>query len=194
MTRSETLVNILARFGISITYTRVLELEDRLAKSVCKQSFQEKVVCPSHLKFGLYSVAAINNIDYDPSATTAIGSFHGTGISISQCPTLDNPGMSRQHGLVDDSDVTGLPDDYTIVPAVFRKNTGCLLTETFMKEINGSLEEAKHEEKHWLKHAGDILESDELGQEENISWASFHATRQQEKRIIPVITALLPLF
>ena len=45
-----------------------------------------------------------------------------------------------------------------------------------------------------MKHAGDILESDELGQEEKISWASFHATRQQEKRIIPAITALLPLF
>ena len=193
-TRSKSLVNILASFGISITYARVLELEERLAESVCKQSFQEKVVCPSRLKLGLYSVAAIDNIDYDPSATTAIGSFHGTGISISQCPTVDNPGISRQHELVDDNDVAGLPDDYTIVPAVFHKSSGCLIPEAFMKEINGLLEEAKYEEELWLKHAGDILESDESGEERKISWASFHATRQQERHIIPAITALLPLF
>ncbi|KAK7080880.1 hypothetical protein SK128_008338, partial [Halocaridina rubra] len=60
--------------------------------------------------------------------------------------------------------------------------------------MNGSLEEAKHEEQLWLKHAGDILESDELGQEEKISWAAFHAACQQKECIIPAITALLPTF
>ena len=52
----------------------MLELEDELAKSVCKQNFRDHVVCPSHLKFELYSVAALDNVDNDPSATS-IGFF-----------------------------------------------------------------------------------------------------------------------
>ena len=44
------------------------------------------VVCPPTLKDGLFTVTAIDNIDHDPSSSTSQTSFHGTSISIFQCP------------------------------------------------------------------------------------------------------------
>ena len=49
--------------GIGITYKRVMEIEDTLAKSGCKQVFQDRLVCPSHLRIGLYTVSALDNVD-----------------------------------------------------------------------------------------------------------------------------------
>lgn len=194
MTRSENLVEMLARFGIGITYKRVLEIEDTLAKSVCKQAFQDKLVCPSHLRLGLYTVAALDNLDYDPSSTTAIGSFHGTGISIIQFPTADNPGASRQLTSVAEGDVIALPEEYRIVPALFLKATGTLIPESLMKENGGSLEKAQDEEQFWLKHGMEIMDSGECQDDTTMSWSAFHAARQPAQSTTSAITALLPLF
>ena len=52
------------------------------------------VVCPTHLRKGLLTVGAMDNIDHNPSSTTADSSFHGTGISIIQFPTVNNTGTA----------------------------------------------------------------------------------------------------
>ena len=108
----------------------MLEIENTLAKSVCKQAFQDKLVCPSHLKLGLYTVAALDDLDYDPSSTTAIGSFHGTGISIIQFPTSENPGIACQLQSSMKGDVISLPDEYRIVPALFLNSKSTLVPES----------------------------------------------------------------
>ena len=150
ITRSETLVAMLARYGIGITYKRVLRIEDTLAKSVCNQAFQDKLVCPSHLKLGLYTVAALDNLDYDPSSTTAIGSFHGTGISIIQFPTAENPGIARQLQSSMKGDVISLPDEYRIVPALFLNFKSTLVPECLMKETRGFVQKAQDDEAAWI--------------------------------------------
>ena len=38
--------------------------------------------------------SAVDNINYDPSSTTAQSSFHGTGISITQFLAADNAGTA----------------------------------------------------------------------------------------------------
>ena len=81
--------------GISISYDRVLDLEDRIAASVCEQCGKDGVVSPICLKKQLFTVGAIDNLDYNPSSTTSQSSFHGTGISLIQFPTKDNPGIDR---------------------------------------------------------------------------------------------------
>ena len=40
------------------------------------------IVVPAWLRRGLLTVGALDNLDYNPSSTTALGSFHGTGISL----------------------------------------------------------------------------------------------------------------
>ena len=45
------------------------------------------IVYHPHLKGQLFTTAAVDNIHYNPSSTTASGSFHGTGISLFQHPS-----------------------------------------------------------------------------------------------------------
>ena len=42
---------------------------------------EEGVVCPSILRKRLFTTAAMDNIDHNPTSTTATTSFHGTSIS-----------------------------------------------------------------------------------------------------------------
>jgi len=67
-----------------VSYDRILQLESQLATAIC-ENFQEKsVVVPANLQRGLFTVGALDNLDHNPSSTTAKGSFHGTGISLFQ--------------------------------------------------------------------------------------------------------------
>ena len=59
-----------------------------------------KIVSPPTLKSNVFTTAALDNIDHNPSSTTAEGSFHGTGISLFQQPTMKNSGAERDIYLV----------------------------------------------------------------------------------------------
>ena len=63
------------RLGISISYNRIIELENSLAGTMCAKFEEEGVVCPSHLRNNLFTVGALDNIDHNLSLTTAQGSF-----------------------------------------------------------------------------------------------------------------------
>jgi hypothetical protein len=43
----------------------------------------------------VFTTAAVDNIDHNPSSTTSKSSFHGTGISIFQHPADENDGVER---------------------------------------------------------------------------------------------------
>jgi len=91
-TRKRTLVDKLYNPGLSISYDRVLELSTDMGNSVCARFESEGVVCPPKLLKGVFTTAAVDNIDHNPSCVTAQGAFHGTGISLFQHPTSDAPG------------------------------------------------------------------------------------------------------
>jgi hypothetical protein len=62
----------------------VLEISTQLEESVLSQFMEDVVVCPAILKKCLFTTSAVDNIDHNPSATTATTSCHGTGISVFQ--------------------------------------------------------------------------------------------------------------
>ena len=105
--------------GICISYDRVLEVEDGIAAAVSEQ-FEEGVVAPGCLRKGLFTVGVQDNLDHNPSSTTAANAFHGTGISLFQFPTSIDPGESRPPVTVSPSRNKRhyLPDSDAIVPAV----------------------------------------------------------------------------
>ena len=39
---------------------------------------------PSQVRHGIFTVGALDNLDHNPSSTTANDAFHGTGISLFQ--------------------------------------------------------------------------------------------------------------
>ena len=95
------------------------------------------MVCPANLRSGLFTTSAIDNIDHNPSATSAHDSFHGTGISLFQHPTTDYEGVSRdpqyvtqQHSEVSSKSVMNLPEFYASVPPAILRNVSIHPPET----------------------------------------------------------------
>uniref|UniRef100_UPI00358FC656 uncharacterized protein isoform X6 n=1 Tax=Myxine glutinosa TaxID=7769 RepID=UPI00358FC656 len=121
-TRRRDLVDELYRLGVSIAYDRVLSISSELGNNICRYFMLEGAVCPPKLKGGLFTTGAVDNIDHNPSSTSAQDSFHGTGISLFQHPNSDVPGVQR---IVDTDNtattattVSHLPESYTSVPPV----------------------------------------------------------------------------
>ena len=75
--RKRSLIEMLQAHGKSISYDWVLEISAQLGDATITTYVEEGVVCPSMLWRGLFTTAAMNNIDHNPSATTATTSFHG---------------------------------------------------------------------------------------------------------------------
>ena len=50
---------------------------------------------PLSSSWGLFSVAAVDNIDHSLSTSTAASAFHETAASITQFPSVDNVGIDR---------------------------------------------------------------------------------------------------
>ena len=63
--------------------------------ALCKQFEMEKVVCSPKLRLELFTTAAIDNIDHNPSSTSAQGSLHGTSISVFQHFQNESNGVER---------------------------------------------------------------------------------------------------
>ena len=64
--------------------TDFLKISTDVANSVCKQYVADHLVCPPSLRDGLFTLAAFDNIDHNPSSATAQHSFHGTSMTLMQ--------------------------------------------------------------------------------------------------------------
>ena len=83
-TRKKGLVKALASEGLCISYKRAEEIQNSIVTQLCAKYIKEDIVCPPALQKELFTTAAIDNIDHDPSSAVAKLSFHGTSISIVQ--------------------------------------------------------------------------------------------------------------
>ncbi|VDI22023.1 Hypothetical predicted protein [Mytilus galloprovincialis] len=124
-TRKRHLIDILFQYGLCISYHRVLEISTQLGDAVVERFLSEGLVCPPVLKKGLFTTAAVDNIDHNPSSTTAKTSFHGTGISIFQHPSDDISGIERGELILgnrsNSRQVYSLPDTYANVRPAYLK-------------------------------------------------------------------------
>lgn len=195
-TRSKQLVQQLNHMGISISYDQVIQIEDWLAKATCERFEVDGVVVPACLRKGLFTVGALDNLDYDPSSTTSVGSFHGTGISMFQLPTKDDCGVQRPPIVIPpfENENKALPDTFATVPAVALKNTSVSVPECNVVTAMGLLDYAREEENNWVNHALPLLEKTELASDEAIAWSAYHASMQPSVEDPPAKCALLPLF
>ena len=73
-----------------------MEISTTIGNHVCNYYQQNEVVCPPNLREGLFTTAAIDNIDHNPSSTTATDALHGTGISLFQHPRNYGDGCERR--------------------------------------------------------------------------------------------------
>ena len=128
----------------------------------------------------MFTVGALDNIDHKPSATTAKGSFHGTGISIFQFPTLSNPGISQEPLVIEPNSSRKyfLPDSYTNVPTFSCKTDSLTMSEYVPPhECISVLNEGNTGEEMWIKHSLQVLTQNEpVTTEQSVTWAAFHVS------------------
>ena len=89
-TRKRSLVEMFHDHGMSNSYDRVLEMSAQLGDATVSKYVELGVVCPPVLREDLFTTVVMDNIDHNPSATTAITSFRGTSISLFHHPATDN--------------------------------------------------------------------------------------------------------
>ena len=149
-TRSKKLVQTFFELGFSISYSRVTQLEQKLASSLCEQYAKDQAVIPASLKDSSFTVCAVDNIDHNLSSTTATISFHGTSISYHQHITESS--KDRPKFILSDQNYDiKLPESYSVVPCLDEIVTNAeppKLT-VFHPHFDGS-EEIKKED-DWLK-------------------------------------------
>lgn len=201
-TRKRTLVDKLYNLGLSISYDRVVELSTDVGNSVCARFESEGVICPPKLLEGVFTTAAVDNIDHNPSSVTAQGAFHGTGISLFQLSTSDAPGEERGMVSIENQPwkkkrLARLPDSYTAVrPVILPKKEPDVppLQGSFVSICPGMKETFTLEYK-WLQHVRDELNREISQNILQISWAAFHANQLLPNRENQLSrSSLLPLF
>ena len=195
LTRGRDLVNCFYKLCLSVSYNHVIELKALLAGAVCKQFEQQDLVCPFSLRRGLFTVGALDNIDHNPSATTAQGAFHGTAVSIFQFPTASNAGIARDPLVLEQSQSSkcSLPDKYSNVPAVSCCSSNLTVSEYIPPPDNPCVLGAGKEK--WVSHSLQLQpQMEKLTKEQCVSWAAFHASVASDPLDPPAISSLLPLF
>ena len=157
MPRSCDLVENMHTLELSVSYDIVLSISTDLVKAVCRRYQEENVVCPFNLRLKLCTTAAVNNIDHNPSSTTAQDSFHGTGISLFQHTTNEIPGSSQgcvniSQTTVNSKSVAELPVSYTeVAPAVLPNKTPPVPETSSQVQGGSTVNRALKEELDWLE-------------------------------------------
>ena len=83
-TRKLGLVRKTNHLGIIISPDRLLDISTSMGNTAIDVYEKEGVVCPLTLRYGLFTTAAVDNIDVNPSSSTAMSAFHGTAASLNQ--------------------------------------------------------------------------------------------------------------
>ena len=184
-TRKKVLIDLLHDHSLTIPYDRVLEISAQLGDAAVGKNIEEGVVCPSVLRKRLFTTAAMDNIDHNPTATTATTSFHGTSVSLFQYPTQANDGEKRESFEIRNFNVKKVPElpetSTNIHPAAFTsKNPSPPRTEnpTNIKTDQTSLKLS--DETEWLDKVSSI---EQMDVNLSISWPAFEES----------ICSLLPL-
>ena len=202
MTRKRDIIDKLHRLGLSISYDRVLQLSTDLANAVCQQYKDDDIVCPPGLRKNVFTTSAVDNIDHNPSSTTALArnSFHGTAISLTNHISDSCPGVERNAIHINTSTwsktVANIATSYTIVSPASLHNkhpTVPLIANSVMPTVHSGIG-VRQQKQQWLNTVLQHLDTYDHEKDAYISWAAYHAQSQSTSVRPKAKIALLPLF
>ena len=182
-----TLVDTLFDLGLCISYQQVLDISTELGNKICYHYEAEQAVCPPKLKSHLFTTAAVDNIDHNPSSVSAQDSFHGTGISLFQHPDETCTGVKRKVCEIPQNTqrsykikLAELPQTYTLVKPANILRQHCTVPDVKhpMKADCQLIPQATEKEVMWLEHVKAVVATDHLQEDETVSWAAYHSSRQ----------------
>ena len=162
------------------------------------------VVFPTKFQHGLFTTGNLDNIDHDPTSSSAHTAFHGTAIALTQHCSEVNGGIverSEGHRLFCEGQnstknkLKPLPEIYTRVqPAAF-PNVNPLPSPIVAPMIPGDGIICQNDaHTTWLNKMNEQIQKEETDGKDNISWTAHFASLQEAVPRPPAITGLLPLF
>ena len=194
--RKRQIIEMLHENGLSISYDRVLEISAQLGEAVVAQYVEDGVICPPALRKQLFTTAAVDNIDHNPTATTAQTSFHGTSVSIFQHPSTENAGDEREPLKLESEmkvkKVPELPEAYTnIGPAYITQNPNPPPVTSPSLPAPESISSHLKEEYYWLE---EVFLTKEVADAVSIKWSAHHATQKRSHPFEVSISVMMPLW
>ena len=161
-TRKKSLIEELNEYGLSISYKRILEIQSSITNQLWKLYNVQRSVCPSRFQENIFTVSAIDNLDHNPSSSTAKDSFHGTGISIFHFQTNQDDSfkfeLSKTSRNNDSS--PSLPSYYTNVKPT--KSTPSTPRICAINSMNPMDVDHFDESKYWFNYIHDHLDDEEM--------------------------------
>ena len=108
LTRSSNLVNFLHSVGLSVHYSRIWDIENKIAKSViAKMNEQGGLYLPSDIVSGRFIHFAVDNIDFQEDTPDGRNTLHGTVIVAYQ--TIEDGDVSEKLTLLSDDEDISIP-------------------------------------------------------------------------------------
>ena len=197
------MIDALFNLGMCISYDRLLNLISDISNTICEQYRVDGIVCPPKLRCGVHTSAAVDNLDYNPTSSTAKDSFHGTGISLIQHLSSESEGYDRGVQISSQSpsgtsrSFVHLPSYYTNVPPAYIKTkefTAPAVGDHVRPDTLLNVERAKEGEIEWPTSVVAALSKEKLDYTDWISLSAYHAGIQTNEIPPAAINALLPLF
>ena len=168
-----------------MSYDHLLQFTTDIGNGVCERFRIDGVVCPPKMRSSVFTSAAVDNIDYNPTSATAKDALHGTGISLIQHLATQSEGHDRGVVIIIESSsnksISPLPTSYTNVPPAALKTK-----EFTVPSVQGLVKpadfttftKAKEDEVGWLKTVMEALHKEKLDEMEWVSWSAWHANIQ----------------
>ncbi len=194
-TRKKSIVDDLAAEGLSVTYKRVQQIQETIGQQLCEKYANEGIVCPPILQRNLFTFAAIDNVDHNPSSSTATSSFHGTSITIFQQvegAIIQDPFIMIKSCSDKENAAIKLPEYYNeIIPSMGGKPEPPRQVITSQEEAPDPRLSSDNFE--WLRNLEQFhSSSDDLS--ERFSFSAYHSQKMKEQEIaFKTQSALLPV-
>ena len=200
--RDREIIEDLSKLGLCIGYHRVLTISATLGNEAISKYHNAGVVYPLNMERNVFTTCQVDNIDHDPQSTSALTSFHGTGISILQHPTYDGEGTAIEIESASECKtrkVDELPSYFTDVHP-YNVNLACIkLPHTNITGISNEstlVNQLSNPDKIWLEHVTEAINQSKKSQNVPITWSAYNAeqSRIHNSSIVLTKTGLLPLF
>lgn len=186
-THQKHLIKELADLGMTISYSRILEIETAITNKICDLYSEDSRICPPNLELNVFTTSAIDNIDHNPSSNGATYSFHGTGISLIQHPTTLSVRKAQFTLTKQDFEPKPikLPQNYYKIDHLLDEDG-----EVPLVEIEWNTDKSEF---NAIKSVQDWLDSSNNNHDDLISWASFHSRQSSPVQRPITNTNMLPL-
>lgn len=202
-TRKRKCIDSLNSLGLCPSYDRLQDIITGMGNRVADHYNDINVVSPPQLHPDTFTIGAIDNADHNPSSNTSVESFHGTSLSLfqnitddsteSRVPELGHTINTKRNKRNIDHE---LPEYYTNIVPLILPSVDVYIPKVSLESSCSNIGQHIEKEKEWLEHASTAInmDIDTVKAASNLSWPAYHSSQLQEKKNMPFVNAILPIF